>query len=237
MPEPLLVASITEIDLVNGRDLDLDLTGAALREVAGASAWYTAVEVEWRAIAQLGLSAELELGGGIADAGGFQGLGLRVGASYSFWHDEAHGLHLQVQVTARLLDQSYAGIGPPADIGEPALAYTAGLRGGWQRGLWTLRLALDGECCDLLPHTAPLLAGASLFAGLGTEGRVGFVGLETLGDFARPNPFLVAPTLVLAVHQLPIPLRVGIGVPIFFGPTSATTGYGALLKLMLESNR
>jgi hypothetical protein len=162
---------------------------------------------------------------------------LRASASYAFWHDEEIGLHLQLEVSVLAISQVNSGVGPPSDIGEPALPYAIGLRAGWRRGIWTVRAALDGECCDLPPRAMPFLAGAAVFAGLGHEGRLGFVGLESLGDFARPNPFVLAPTVVVAFHQFPIPVRVGLGAPIFLGPTSSTNGFGAILKVMLESDR
>lgn len=71
----------------------------------------------------------------------------------------------------------------------------------------------------------------------GTRGGSASSASRVLGDFARPNPFVLAPTFVLAYRQFPIPVRLGLGVPIFLGPTSATSGFGAILKLMLRVQR
>ena len=234
LPEPLLGESITDLDGTEAGEVELDATGLWSPAQAGAAQGLRgSIEVEWRVTERLGLAAELGLGAGTAGRGPEPSL--IAGLSFVLLHDRAHDAHLMAELRGRLLDEEEGAAELP-DPGEPALRTAAGLRGGLRAGFLTARGAISVEAIGRSAHALPLRAELALLCGLGPGGRFGFAGAEAIADWARRDPLVIAPQLVLDFAALGLrQLKLGLSLP---WPPAIRAGaqaqVGLLARLLVE---
>jgi hypothetical protein len=212
MPEPLVAESLTDIDGEEAGEVEIDMTALGARRM-----WSSSVEIEWRALARLGLGVEA----GADDDGHDTDGGARVGASVPLLH---RGVHLMLEGSARL----------PADAGElepgeAALPYAIGLRAGWRRGRLALRGGSDLEWSA--DRASAVVSGAALVS-FGREDR-GFCGIEVLVDAARAASLALVPEAAVLLDAR-VPVRVGLAAPIAIDPSSGEATLAGLLRVVLE---
>lgn len=166
------------------------------------------MEVEWRALDRLGLGVDV---GVVGQPGGPAGVSAQVAASFSLLHDQVHGLHLQLEGTLRVLEAE--GALEAADLGDGTLPAWLGVRGGLWLGPLALRTLVGLGLGGTSAHAVPLRAQAALLWPLGGGGRIGTVGVEADGDWARRAPLVLAPDLILDGAPWGMPLRLAVAVP------------------------
>jgi hypothetical protein len=217
MPEPLVHESLTDIDGIEAGEIEVDTTGSAARH-----AWSSTIEIEWRALARLGLAVEA----GAADAGSGTAGEVRFGASVPIIHDFPHDLHLMIEGGARFPED--AG---EAEPGDTALPYFVGVRGGWRHGGLTLRAGADFEAGGRGARV-PLGGSGAALVSFGPEAR-GFFGLEVGVDAARAAPLVIVPEAAYLFGSR-VPIRVGLAAPVVIDPDTSDTRLSALVRLVLE---
>jgi len=217
MPEPLVHESLTDIDGVEAGEVEIDTTGSAARH-----AWSSTVEIEWRALARLGIAIEA----GAADAGAGADGELRLGASVPIIHDFSHDLHFMIEGGARFPDD-----GTEAEPGDSALPYFVGVRGGWRHSALTLRAGADFEAGGRGARVPVGASGAALVS-FGPEAR-GFFGVEFGVDAARAAPLVIVPEAAYLFGSR-VPLRVGLAAPVLIDPDTSDARLSVLLRVVFE---
>jgi hypothetical protein len=227
MPEPVLAESITDVDATQAGELEIDAIGATFQGARGAAgAWATTVESEWRATDRLGVS----VGGSTRkDASARVRLDARAGVSFLVLHDLAHDFHVQAEVSARFEATEPAKVDPS----DTTLPVETGLRWGVRSGPVTIRGGLGAEAGGRgarLPFWNTLALLVEL-------GGFGFTGLELLADWARPSPVSVAPEVLGDARSfLPVPVQLGVGVPLVPAARGEPFTVGVLARLLVELN-
>ncbi len=217
MPEPILVESITDLDTQEEGELEMELlTSTALdRE----RPWSGRLEAEWRATGHLGLMLEVGIDGpGPAEPA------IRAGASFSLLHLEPLGLHAQVI----LIGNWHTGNPEPVllDPAEPATTLSLGLHAGWRRQWFTVRAELTAGVGGDVAHL-PIRANLALLAG----DRRMFLGLESMLDLARADPWALAAEAELRDEVEGAPVRLGLAVP--WRPRTAVNDVAVILRLLV----
>jgi hypothetical protein len=222
MPEPLIGESVTDIDSLDSGEVELDLTETTLRSTqAETGGMGTSLETEWRVTKNLGLSAEIATTSD--ETAEFSGT-----ASWSLLHDLKHGFHLQAEIGIR------SGETNDREWEDASLPLSFGLRAGLYEGDWTLRGSLGGEALGTSAHSLPIRAGFAVFHGIGAEGKLGFTGVELVGDWGNSAPFFLAPTLVAHVPGLTLPMYLGLALPYSPASDTAPTSWGAVIRATYE---
>jgi len=224
MPEPVLSESVTDIDGSRAGELEVDLTGFG-GHGGDAHLWQGTLEVETRVTDHLGLAVEFGYSWASTPE---SGPGLRVAASWSLLHNFEIGLHGQVELSARFVGQVENG----PNLGDSRLPFSGAFRLGLDRQWWTLRLGV-GAATGGAPsaHAIPAFASVTVFLNFG-EGRWCSLGLDSLADWTRPNPFTVAPTLLLNGNPIHLPWK--IGVVALYGPSGGgqPSWFGLVVRLI-----
>ncbi|MFL5355656.1 hypothetical protein [Archangium sp.] len=232
MPEPLLGESVTDLDGLEAGELELELTGLLTPpRTARGGGWQGSMELEWRALERLGLMVEVGMGGGLGRPE-LEGVSARAAGSWMLLHDVARGLHVQAELGARLLseDEEAAAFEP----GEATLPLWFGLRAGWRQGAWTVRAGLGGQALGRSAHLVPLRANLSA---LGQVGPWSFLGVELEGDWARASWLVVAPTALVDLGPVELPVRLGLAVPWSPARSGRHSETGFMLRLVYELDR
>jgi hypothetical protein len=232
MPEPLLGESVTDLDGLEAGELELEMTGLLIPpRTARHGGWQGSMELEWRALERLGLMVEVGTGGGLGRPE-LEGVSARAAGSWMLLHDVARGLHVQAELGARLLseDEEEAAFEP----GEATLPLWFGLRAGWRQGAWTVRAGLGGQALGRSAHLVPLRANLSA---LGQVGPWSFLGVELDGDWARASWLVVAPTALVDLGPMQLPVRLGLAVPWSPARSGRRSETGFMLRLVYELDR
>jgi hypothetical protein len=149
-------------------------------------------------------------------------------------HDFGRDLHLQAEVTVRLLRESEAEVGQLVDPGNSPLPVSFGFRGGIRQSNWTVRGAIGGAAGGHSAHLVPLRGDLALFREFRCGGPCGFVGFELDVDWSWRNPFLFAPTLVLDGARFHLPFRFGVAVPLAL--SADRPGAAVFLRMIYEAD-
>jgi hypothetical protein len=216
MPEPILVESITDLDSREAGELELELATSTL---AKSGAWAARLEAEWRFTGHLGLMLEAGL-----TTLQHPDANVRAGASFAAFHDDALGLHAQFLAFATLhgnLEED-----PLLDPAEPGTAFALGAHAGWHRNFWTVRAELTAGFGGHVSHL-PVRANFALLAG----NHLGFIGVESLLDFARFDPWTVAAEAELREQFGDIAVRFAIAVP--YRPRTDRREVAVMLRVLV----
>jgi hypothetical protein len=215
MGEPLLVESTTDIDAEESGEVEVDVLAGHTGRGFAASA-----EVEWRATTRLGLAAEVDGGSEVTD-----NVNARAAVAWAILHDYERDLHAQAFLRVRLpFDFERAA---PLDPVDSALPLTAGVHGAFRHGMVNVRGEFGVEAGPGGPSPVSVRGAAALLL----DGSIGFVGVDVMGDLARPSPWAIAPEAVLASTGLGLPLRVGVALPVTL---SASRNVGVVLGIVAE---
>jgi hypothetical protein len=230
LPEAILTESTTDIDAEASGELEVEANaGRTAAPTGGSGATLTSVEVEWRALRELGLRLEPTCSwvqDGAAPAS--RELGLSGALALGLLHDRLRDLHLQAEVQARTPE---AGGTQAFDPGETVLPLAADLLAAIRRERWTVRATVGAEAGGPWVH-APLHTDLAILTGLSRDERFGFVALEVRADWARRAPVMLAPEVMADVAPLGLPLRVGIALPVNVGAEPTAASYGFLFRIM-----
>jgi hypothetical protein len=227
LPEPLLVESVTDVDGAKAGELEMDVDFFAVPSTSNQIAG-TRVEAEWRASERLGLAMELAFvrEGSVKDNFAFAA---RASASYVLLHDFEHNFHLQAVGGFHIPLETDEDIAH--DAAESALPYSAGLHAAWLQGPIELRAELLGEAGEMARSAhAPVHFGV---AGLVVIDPFGYAGVEFIQDWALPDPFTIAPEIVLDGEPHHLPFRLGFVFPVHLG-VGSDRAYNAIMRLVLE---
>jgi len=226
MPEPLISESLTDIDGLESGELEFDATVNTLRSTdlkSGGNG--QAIEAEWRATDRLGLGAE-------ASYTSDNQSGLNIGASWILFHDKARDFHLQAEIGYQLIDQDDS-IG--RDWDDASLPLKFGLRAGWRYGLWTTRAGLGAEALGQTGVNSAMRASVAEFFEFAGKSRFpSFAGIEVDGDWARPAPYILAPTVVVDFTQIALPMKLGVATPWSPSMNSIPASWGVIIRGMFE---
>jgi hypothetical protein len=230
LPEALLTESTTDIDAQDPGELEFEVNAArAASRTGAASATLTSLEVEWRILREMGLRFEpsySQVTNGDASARA-KAFGLAAAVAVGLWHDRLRELHLQAELLARTPESASAQVFEPD---ETELPLAADLLAAVRRGRWTLRATVGAEAGGAFAH-APLHSDVALLAGFVSDERFGFVALEARADWAREDPFVLAPEIVADASPLGIPVRLGVALPFNVGVDSTHTSYGLFVHV------
>jgi hypothetical protein len=206
MPEPILVETPTDIDSAQAGEVEIDLLGGVRLPWLKDREWGALLEVEWRVLDEVGVSAEVGYSRDFG-TGDLAAVGERLSLAWSFFHDPARDLHLMLVGSARVpMDIENEAALDPA---EPALPISFGLHGAQRFRFLTLRAEATGEGGGHA-HRLPLRAAAAALAGVP---GLGFAGVEVMADWARPSPWSIAAELSFDARAVDIPCLIGVAVP------------------------
>jgi hypothetical protein len=236
LPEAIIEENITDIDANESGTLEIDYSGVLLapHHAGVAGAWNMQLEAEWRALDRLGLAAELATG---AKTDGFAPkapslFGGRAAASYVVVRDFERQLFLQAEGTARF----DAGDDPNfADLSEPALPYTAGLRWATRVRAFTLRAAATGEGGGSFAH-APVRGSFVLLWDFPIATSYVDVGTEAIADWARTSPFVMVPEVLVLAPMFGRHVRFGLGAPLTLGAKGDDGAWGIAFRIVAEED-
>ena len=236
LPEALLTESATDIDAEDAGELEWEANLARfVARVGGAGSTLTGLEVEWRALKELGLRVDPSYAR-IVDVGATSArTALAVGGALAFglFHDFARDLHVQAELAGRTAESANAQVFEP---GESELPFAADLLGTIRRGRWTLRATVGAEAGAAFSH-APVHTDLAILTGILPEERFGFVAIEVRADWAREAPLVVAPEIVADATPVGLPFRLGLALPVNVGADATSPSYGLLLRLILLTSR
>jgi hypothetical protein len=234
LAEPIIEENITDIDAIKIGTLELDLTGVMLKphNLRTNGIWSSGFEAEWRPMDRLGLGGELSTGSatnGVAPNAPTMYVP-HAAASYVFLRDRARILFLQAEASARFTLGDTATF---ADLTEPSLPYTLGVRWATQVGPMTLRAGAFGEAGDNYAHAPVRTSYAALWNFTGAPNRY-YVGAEFIVDWARISPFMVIPETLFLTRFFGTPVRMGVGVPLTIGAQRDDRSIGFAFRFVLE---
>ncbi len=229
MPEPIFNETVTDLDSRQAGELEIATNLETLHALRGGGHHgLVGLEAEWRLLRSLGVQLEG------AYPFSFPGdsvhpLDLQAALGLGLWHDWERGLHLQAEFSAR-------GGGADrldAQPGEFALPYALTLRGGFERGSWTLRPSLAAEVGGAAAHV-PIYGAVAALRSLGGEGEYGFLGIELEADGARLHPLALTAEQVLDFAALKLPMRLGLAIPYVVGPDRRSSSLGIYLRFQFR---
>ena len=216
MPEPILVESVTDLDAHEAGELELELLTSTLTRDG---AWSARLEAEWRVTGRLGLMLEAGL-----DRLENPDAQVRAGASFAAYHDDVNGLHAQVLFLGVLNGGNEHDV--LLDPAEPGTAFALGVHGGWHQRWWTIRAELTAGVGGHVSHL-PVRANVALLAG----NHLAFVGVESLLDFARFDPWTIAAEAELREELGDFAVRLALAVP--FRPRTDKNEVAVMLRLLI----
>jgi hypothetical protein len=239
LAEPIIGESISDIDATEAGETEISVIGAAAwRADDGAIMWGSELEVETRANAKLGVSAEVDLGGVVNGdpSEPAHEFSTRFAAAYSILQDFKHDLHVQLFGSARIsfASEEEAARNPVLafDPSVSSLPYVVGLHAGWRRGRLNLRATLTGGFGA--PLNVPLAANVAVLVQGATRRINYFWGAEVNADGSRFAPFMVLPEASIEFLVGDVPLRIGALVPLIVGHSQSTFAAGGLLRIMIS---
>ncbi len=131
LPESFLTESATDIDAAEAGEIEYEANLASVgARAGGAHATLTSLEVEWRALKELGLRLEPSFAR-IVDPGSVSGrdqFGVAGGIAVGLFHDFARDLHLQAELLGRTPESANARVFEPGETELPVAADSC--RGG-----------------------------------------------------------------------------------------------------------
>jgi len=216
MPEPILVESVTDLDTHEAGELELEAQTATLTKDGS---WSARLEAEWRITGHLGLLLE-------AGLNRFENAeaSVRAGASFSAYHDDVHGLHAQVLFLGVLHHGNEENV--LLDPAEPGTDFALGMHGGWHQRWWTVRAEVTAGVGGHVSHL-PIRANLALLAGT----PLLFVGVESLLDLARFDPWTVAAEAELREEVGEFSIRLALAVP--WRPRTDKKEVAVMLRLLV----
>jgi hypothetical protein len=226
VPEPMLLESITDVDLAHAGELEMDIDFSIVPSVAN-SIIGGRFESEWRASQRVGLALELSFAREARTSDNYA-FGARAAASFVLLHDFARNLHLQAVLAGRApleTDESIAH-----DAAETSLPFAGGIHAAIGLGPLSLRAQLLGEAGEGNVAHAPVHAG---IVALLRVDDLGFFGAEWIQDWALERPFTVAPEVVFDGATRRLPFRVGMTVPIHLG-VERNQAFNVITRIILE---
>jgi hypothetical protein len=234
-PEALLTESTTDIDAQEPGELELELNAGRLAaRTGGATATFTSVEVEWRILQEVGVRLEPSyswMASGAA-ASRDDAFGIAGAIALGLWHDRPREIHLQAELLGRTPETASARVFEP---GETELPLAADFLAAVRRGRWTVRATVGAEAGGSFAH-APLHTDLALLTGVVPDERYGFLAFEVRADWARREPFVLAPEIVADASPVGIPFRLGVALPVNVGVDAARAGYGVFVRLQWVTN-
>lgn len=235
LAEPVFTESVTDIDGDPGEvEYEANLAKVAARK-GGASAAFTSLEVEWRALENLGLRLEPSYTR-LVDTGGTSAhgvFGVNGGIGIGLLHDLTHDLHLQAELLGRSTESDGASVFEPEST---VLPFAADLLAAVRSGAWTLRATVGGEAGGAFAH-APAHTDAALLWDVDAEGSFGFLGLEARTDWARAAPLVLAPEVVANLAPLGLPFTLSTALPMNLWSDPRQPSFGVFVRLLLLSGR
>jgi len=177
--------------------------------------WRLAYEVEARLLRGIGVLMEVGTVGSTSHVLRDHPVAadLRVGASLNLLHHEPSGLHLQAEVSTRLLDpRAPRGVADLEEPDESALPLSTTLRSAMRRGAWTLRSSVGVEAglCGKTPCVGARAAHTLILS----FDRFGQAAVDVDLDTARRMPLVLAPSFMVNGDVWDVPIRVQLVVPI-----------------------
>jgi hypothetical protein len=235
LPESILTESATDLDAEDAGEVEWEANFASVgARRGGAHATLTSLEVEWRALKNLGL--RLEPSYTRTREGALPGqnhFGVSGALAVGLFHDFARDFHLQAELLGRTPESENARVFEPE---ETELPVAADLLAAARRGRWTLRATVGGEAGGSFAH-APLHTDLALMTGIASEERFGFVVIEARADWARQAPFVLAPEFIADLTSLALPFRVGLALPFNVGADETRPSYGMFVRVILLTSR
>jgi hypothetical protein len=239
LPEPLVGEAITDLDAREEGEFEVDLgVKAVSRRATGAVFFDSEIEGEWRATRLYGMALEVgfaRISGGLLTDPPL--VSVRMAHSFTFLQSYAYELFAQLQVGIRLYPWS-EDIG--LELGASALPLSLRLQVAHRRGAATLYASV-GLSGGRAPVEIAVLANLSVFfeagATVGGIRRRFELGVELDADRARAIPWAAIPQVAINVAPLRVPIRIGIGLPLFLGTASGELPFGVLLRLTIEAER
>ncbi len=236
LQESILTESATDIDAEAAGELEYEANFANLRAHAGgADETLASLEIEWRALRELGFRLEPVLAH-LSDSGratGHDSYGFGGAMAVGLLHDFVHDLHLQAEFLGRTSRHESAHMFDPSDTQLP---YAADLLSAIRIGRWTFRSTVGIEAGGSYAR-APLHTDIAILTGIAREERFGFLVIEGRADWARSAPLVVAPEYVADATAIGLPIRLGIALPINFGVAASAVSYGMFMRLVLLTSR
>jgi hypothetical protein len=229
-PEALLTESATDIDAQDPGELQFELNAARVAaRTGGASVTFTSMEVEWRILREFGVRLEpsySRMANGAA-ARTDDAFGVAGAIALGLWHDRLRELHLQAELRGRTPETASARVFEPE---ETELPIAADVLAAVRRGRWTVRATLGAEASGAFAH-APLHTDLALLTGIVRNERYGFLAFELRADWARQDPFVLAPEVVADTSPVGIPFRLGVALPVNVGVDGSHASYGFFVRL------
>ena len=235
MPEPIFTETVTDLDGDDAGEVEIEANLSLFRaRRGGAYDWTTSAEIEWLATRRLGLRLEPVFARARNEFPGTPAneLSLSGGMSWKLWQDFERDAHLQIELLGRIPFDESQTVQP----GDPALPLSLDLRGGFRRGLVTLRHGIGVGVLGDAEH-APIRFSAAILAPFEPSYRFGFFGMEVDVDGARRYPMVVALNLVPDLTPRGLPFRIGLAVPWSVGQRETEPSLGIFLRLYYVSGR
>jgi len=234
LPESILVESATDIDAAEGGELECELNAGRLgAHSGGAQSAQASLEVEWRALRELGARFEPSFSEERDSIGRSRRrqLDVRGALALALWHDFARDRHLQLELLGRSRDTT-SGFDPA----ETELPFALDLVGAQRFGRWTVRSTVGAEAGGAFARL-PLHTDAALLTGVTRDESYGFFALDARADWARRAPLVLAPEVIAVLTRVGLPFRLGVSLPVHVGSSAIEPSYGLLLRLSLLTGR
>ncbi len=241
--EPVMGEAVTDVDSATSGEIEVDSSATLLRRRSdGALFWRSETELEYRLTRWAGLGLGLEFSGGDARSQRQTEL-FEVAPSLglSIWHDWKREIHVQLEASARLGEQSIdqtrlADQG--FEAGESFLPYAVRLRVAWRHDRLVLRPSAGMSFGGDSPRKLPVLAEMAVLVTWGRE-QLNSLGIENSIDLGRLAPYMVGPGISVGIRAIgpliPV-MKVGLALPITFGTDGRQPIAGVFLHLTAESD-
>jgi len=233
LPEAMLTESATDVDAREAGELEWEANASVFgAHRGGARVTATSLELEWRALREVGFRVEPLFESATDGSESENNLGFAGAVAFGLFHDFARDAHVQLEILGHTVDRATHDF-EPSDAELPA---AADLVTAIRRRRFTLRGTVGAEAFGTSAH-APLHTDLALLTGLREDERYGFAALEVRADFARAAPFVVAPEIVADASALGLPLRLGTSLPFNVGARATAASFGVLIRLTLLTER
>jgi len=238
--EPVMGETVTDIDSAEAGEVEVDSSATMLRRRSdGALFWRSETEVEYRLTRWAGLGLGLEFSGGDTRSQMKTELfEVTPSLALSLWHDWEREIHIQLEATGRLREESIDQTRLPDqgfEAGESFLPYAVRLRGAWRHERLVLRPSVGMSFGGDSPRPIPLLAEMAVLVTWGREQRSS-VGIEGSMDLGRLAPFMVGPGISLAIRTMAPVVKIGLAVPLTFGTDGRQPMAGLFFHITAEGD-
>jgi hypothetical protein len=235
LPEALLTESATDVDAEDAGEVEYEANLATVgARRGGARTALTSIEVEWRALRQVGLRLEPSYAFVTDGAATRQQPGVSGAVALGLFHDFPRDIHVQAELLGRTVDSANALVFEP---GETELPFAADLVSAVRRGRWTLRATVGAEAGGEFAH-APLHTDMAILRPFtDDEGLTSFFGIEIRADWARKAPLVIAPDVVAVMAPLGLPFSLSVALPVNVGASANDPSMGILVRLMWLASR